>query len=298
MDAPTPELLSRLQTVLKARRPVSFQRPNGGYTPAERWIVRLDDGSSCFVKTGGRIWADRLRIEHDTYVGLQDASFLPRLLAWDDDGTQPILVLEDLSAATWPPPWTPQKIEQVLSALESVRRAEVPGVRRMIEIDTDFGRHWQLVAADPDPFLRLGLCSASWLSDSLVLLDATATSVELGGTDLLHNDLRSDNLCFIDDRVVIIDWDCACLGSGVLDIAAWLPSLHSEGGPLPEDILPGEPGLASAIAGYLAYYAGQFALNPRPSNVPNLRLAEARSALPWAVRALGLPPLDRENSPA
>ena len=258
--------------------------------------MRLEDGSGCFVKTGVDLWAERLRIEHDMYTGLQGASFLPRLLAWEDDGTQPILVLEDLSAATWPPPWTPQGIQDVLDTLASVRDARVPGIRRMIAIDTDFGRHWQVVAADPQPFLRLGLCTAAWLSNSLPLLDATATSVELGGTDLLHNDLRSDNLCFLDDRVVIIDWDSACLGNGILDIAAWLPSLHSEGGPLPENILASQPEMASAVAGYFAAYAGLSHLVDAP-HVRNIQLSQLCSALPWAARALDLPALDGPNAP-
>jgi thiamine kinase-like enzyme len=46
---------------------------------------------------------------------------------------------------------------------------------------------------------------------------------------LLHFDVRSDNLCFRDGRALLIDWNLACIGNPVVDVAAWLPSLHAEG---------------------------------------------------------------------
>ena len=98
-------LAARLQPFFGSRRPAAWRRPHGGYTPAERWLVTLGDGSSCFVKTGAGVWAARLRVEHEVYSRLQ-ADFLPRQLGWDDDGVAPLLVLEDLSDAFWPPPWT------------------------------------------------------------------------------------------------------------------------------------------------------------------------------------------------
>ena len=58
----------------------------------------------------------------------------------------------------------------------------------------------------------------------------------------MHIDVRSDNLCFSGDRVVLVDLNLVARANPLLDVAAWLPSLHSEGGPLPEDILPDEPG--------------------------------------------------------
>jgi hypothetical protein len=70
-------------------------------------------------------------------------------------------------------------------------------------------------------------------------------------------------------------------------VAAWLPSLHAEGGPAPEAILPDEPEAASLIAGFFAARAGL----PPPPTAPLLgevRLRQLRAALPWAVRALGL----------
>ncbi len=92
-----------------------------GYTPAERWVVRLSDGSSAFVKgavDGGT--AGGLRTEHRVYSTIE-AGYLPESIGWDDDGVSPVLLLEDLSSAYWPPPWRPGDVELVLDALAKVR---------------------------------------------------------------------------------------------------------------------------------------------------------------------------------
>ncbi|TMC71027.1 MAG: aminoglycoside phosphotransferase family protein, partial [Chloroflexi bacterium] len=43
-------------------------------------------------------------------------SFLPDFLGFDDQGELPALALEDLSAATWPPPWPEGSVESVARA--------------------------------------------------------------------------------------------------------------------------------------------------------------------------------------
>ena len=177
-----PELLLRLASLLSNRRCVAFRRPKGGYTPAQRWVVRLDDGSGCFVKTGVGRWAERLRDEHEVYTALAGSSFLPRLLAWDDDGVQPILVLEDLSAANWPPPWTEESVDTVLSTLATVRRSSVPGLRRCDEFASDLPESWSAVERDPKPFLSLGLCTSNWLAENIQALDDAARAVDLAAT--------------------------------------------------------------------------------------------------------------------
>ena len=81
-----------------------------------------------------------------------------------------------------------------------------------------------------------------------------------------------------------------------MDIACWLPSLHSEGGPPPEAILPDAPQWAATMSGFFAARAG----GPPIPNAPRVRevqLNQLRSALPWAARALDLPTLDGSNAP-
>ena len=106
----------------------------------------------------------------------------------------------------------------------------------------------------------------------------------------LHFDVRSDNICFRDGRAVLVDWNFACLGNPIADVAAWLPSLHAEGGPQPEEVLPEEAAeLAALLAGYFSAQAARPPI-PEAPHVRTLQLRQARTALPWAARALGLPP--------
>ena len=111
-----------------------------------------------------------------------------------------------------------------------------------------------------------------------------------------HLDVRSDNLCFRGGRAVLVDWNHAVVAHPDLDIAGWAPSLHAEGGPAPEEILPGAGPLAAVISGYFGERAGRPVI-PKAPRVREVQLRQLRTALPWAVRALGLPPLDGPASP-
>ena len=62
--------------------------------------------------------------------------------------------------------------------------------------------------------------------------------------------MRSDNLCLRDDRALLVDWNHVTRGNALFDVAAWLPSLASEGGPPPDDIRPEAGVFAAALAGY------------------------------------------------
>ena len=96
--------------------------------------------------------------------------------------------------------------------------------------------------------------------------------------------------------MLVIDWNFTCRGNGLLDLAFWLPSLHAEGGPEPERALPDAPGWAALIAEFFACRAGLPTI-PTAPRVREVQLAQLRTALPWAVRALGLPPLDGPAAP-
>lgn len=218
-----------------------------------------------------------------------DANFLPNVLAWDDDGSRPILILEDLSGAHWPPPWGPGLVERVGELLSRLRCA--PPMPDMTSLETyrDDLCGWRKVAEDPSPFLALGLCSPAWLAAALPSLRAAEGAARLEGEDFLHLDIRSDNLCFTRGRTILVDWNWACVGNGLFDLAAWLPSLHAEGGPGPESILPDEPEMAAALSGFWAARAG---LPPLGTRLRDLQLSQLRTALPWAARALGLAAID------
>jgi aminoglycoside phosphotransferase (APT) family kinase protein len=237
--------------------------------------------------------ADWFRDERFVYDALDGIPVLPRLLGWDDDGEAPLLALEDLSDARWPPPWNRPSVDAVLTALDALHaatpRADLPTAdARQFGLDS-----WSDVDADPAPFLATGICSPDWLAHNLPALAVASAAARIDGDHVLHFDVRSDNLCFTEERMLFVDWNHACMGNPVLDTASWLPSLEVEGGPAPEDVLaPDTPGLAeiaALLAGYFCARAGLPEI-PQAPHVRQLQREQAGTALPWASRMLGLPP--------
>ncbi len=283
--------------------PVSFSVvQGGGYTPARRLLIRFADGSRAFAKVAvSDLTSQWLRDEGRNYGLLGPRPFLTRLLAFDhgDETRRPLLVLDDLSAARWPPPWSPGDVDRVLATLSQVAScgAELPAGASLPRLADQRAMlaSWGRVATDPAPFLSLGLCTHDWLDKALPDLLRAEANAPLDGDDLLHNDVRSDNLCFVSsdtgggERAVLVDWNMAGRGNRKFDIATFLPILHAEGGLAPETVLPDAPEFAALLAGYWAARAG---LPPPPlaPRVRDVQRTQLVSALPWAARALGLPP--------
>lgn len=265
----------------------------GGYTPARRWVVRLGDGRSAFVKIAtDELTASWIRDEHVVYSILRGAPFMPAYLGFYDDGRRPVLALEDLSEATWPPPWDRKQVDAVLTCLGEVAATPPPdGLPRLDDDRLGLRRCWLQVERDPEPFLSLGLCSAAWLDEHLPTLRDSAATAPLAGSALLHSDVRSDNLCFRrDGTAALVDWNWASVGDPACDPVFWLASLRAEGGPEPEEVVPdAPPGLVSCLAGYMCFHAGLDEI-PTAPDVREVQRAQARIALPWAARALGLSP--------
>lgn len=262
------------------------------HTPARRWIVTLADGRRAFVKVAtDELTAAWVRDEHLVYSMLRGAAFMPEYVGFSDDGAHPVIALEDLSAALWPPPWTRANVDAVLETLDLVHGTRAPdGLPRADDSHLELGGGWAEVAREPGALLRLGLCSAEWLERNRRDLQAAAEAAPLAGEALLHFDVRSKNLCFrANGPAVLVDWNWASIGNPWIDVATWLPSLQAEGGPAPEDAAPGvPPELAALVAGFFCAHAAR----PAPATAPHVRglqLRQARTALPWAARALGLP---------
>ena len=264
---------------------------HGGYTPARRWVVALEDGRTVFVKVAtDELTASWLRDEHVTYSVLRGAPFMPGYVGWADDGERPVLVLEDLSAGRWPPPWDRAMVAAVLAALRQIAATPPPEGTSLAEDDArEVGGGWDEIAKDPSPFLALGLCEPAWLGTHLDALRAAAAEAPFAGDALLHFDVRSDNICIREGRAVLVDWNMATVGNPHLDVAFWLPSLQAEGGPRPEHVLPdADARLVTAVAAFFCARAGRPPI-PNAPRVREVQLSQARTALPWAARVLGLP---------
>ncbi|MEP6977490.1 MAG: phosphotransferase [Thermoleophilia bacterium] len=264
----------------------------GGYTLSDRFRVHLDGGGTAFAKVATtEPLAEWFRVEHRLYREIA-GPFMAELLGFDDDGKAPILLLEDLSDGIWPPPWPETGVQSVVSALAEIHATQPPEGLPVGEEWRELLMGWEEVATDAEPFLSVGIVSRPWLSAALPTLRAAAAEAQLAGDALLHLDVRSDNICLYRGRAYLVDWNWATVGNPLLDLAAWLPSLHAEGGPPPEDVIGDGAGeLASLLAGFFAAQAGK----PPPEGAPTVRavqFAQLQTALPWACRALGLPPPD------
>jgi hypothetical protein len=104
--------------------------------------------------------------------------------------------------------------------------------------------------------------------------------------------LRSDNLCLTPKGVKLIDWAEACRSAADVDLGFFLPSLAHEGGPEPDTIQPGRPDIAAVVSGFFAARAGLPDV-PKAPFVRRVQREQLGTALPWAIRALGLPPVAR-----
>jgi hypothetical protein len=78
--------------------------PGHGAPSHRRYVAQLSSGRTVFLKVAAVDYvAGWLRTERETYEAFRNHVFLPDLLGWDDDGDHPLLAIEDLSGATWPP---------------------------------------------------------------------------------------------------------------------------------------------------------------------------------------------------
>lgn len=270
----------RLAAIVGAS-PVAWVPRAGGYSTAERYTVDLDDGRRVFVKAADAEHMARwIRREHEVYSSLR-GSFIPELIGFDDDGVRPLLVIEDLSHGDWGTAWTPERVELVRRALSELSAATPPPGTESVRttLVNEFGR-WHAVEEDPAPFLSLGLRSRDWLEANLPELLAAAVAVPADGNALVHLDVRSDNLCTVDGRAVLVDWNWLSVGAPELDLACWACSLRLEGGPQPWELLPRSLEFAAFIAGFFAAVAGL----PAPETAPTVRDFQARQlavALDW-----------------
>lgn len=279
---------SEIERIVGARV-VGLEHVEGrGYTHAGRHRAFLDDGHAVFVKSAvDELSAGWLRTEIGVYTKLR-ASFLPAFHGWAEHDGLPLIVLEDLGGAHWPPPWRDGDVDAVRRALQQLAATPPPeGIQRVPRDELAF--EWREVERDPEPFLATGMVSRAWLEEHLAPLRDAAERATFDGDALLHLDVRSDNLALRGGQAVLVDWNWVCVGNGVLDVVGWAPSLHFEGGPRPEELVAGD-GVAELAAALAGLWAARVGLPPPPT-APRVRVGQRQQlsvALPWACRLLGI----------
>lgn len=290
----------RCEAVLE--RPIlRARRVRGGYTAALRLVVEHPDNRSTFLKIAtSNHTADWLRSEARAYAALE-GPFLPAFVAFDDgpDEAAPILALEDLSHAHWPPPWQTQQVERLSDAVTALGRCTprttlaLPRVSQLPMLT----RGWHEIAKDPSPFLSLQLVTPLWLERAQPLLLSMDLERELDGDTLVHLDVRSDNCCFAGERTLLIDYNWLSRGHPAVDLACAAPSMHLEGVSEARSLAVRHLPSLVAVAGYFASHAGLPSPAGARSDLRGKQLACCRVTLKWLATELQLPPPDGPNAP-
>lgn len=268
----------------------------GGWSVAVRAVLDLEDGRRVFPKLGDVPDTQRaIREEIGVYEVLGPRPFLPRLLS--ADLTVPVLVLESLEDAVWPPPWSEASLRALDRLCDEI--AATPGPVGLPTVTSWVARErgWRQVADDPEPLVRTGLVSERWLAAHVPTLAAAAASAPTEGTSLQHGDLRSDNLAVRGDRGIAVDWNGAMRGDARWDRMCLVHTLQMEGVGTVDDLAPdADPAIIAWVAGFFAARAGL----PPPEGAPRVRpfqRAQLKVVLPWTCRLLGLAPPEPGHPP-
>ncbi|MGV8831755.1 MAG: phosphotransferase [Devosia sp.] len=285
MSVPHEALRNRIEAIL-GFQVVEWTLVHRGYTATRRYVAR-SGSQSAFIKIGtSAITAGMVNREIAIYRSLT-APFMPSLVGASTDPIEPVLVIENLSSAAWPPPWPTPRLSVVLEQIKEMHRT-VSDLEAKTLLNDQRKAGWLTVAREPAPFLSLGLASREWLEKSLPTLIDAEQRCQLHGNSLTHLDLRSDNICIHEGQVKFVDWAEAGTGNAAVDLGFFLPSLAFEGGPSPDKIMPSAPEVAALISGFFAARAGLPTIPDAPF-VRRVQLEQLSTALPWAQRALELP---------
>jgi hypothetical protein len=286
----------------------------GGYGPTPTYRLRLADGRRAFFKgtcpTSNDFMRRALASEERNLSALRGlvGRWMPQVLGAFVLGEWHAVLLEDLGRRT-APPWTPALARRVLRAYAEFHLATLgepmPSLKPLGDELLGAAYLWEW--AEGNAFASVAALAGSaspdarrWLTRSLPTLAATAQALHGDGLPraLLHGDTRSDNLRFVDDRLVLLDWPHVVAGRPEFDVAMFAQSVTLESGLDPDvllgwygDVLPLEPAIVDAS---VAAGAGYFAWHCWKEDIPGLprlrgfQRRQLKVTLAWAARRLGL----------
>ncbi len=138
-----------------------------------RAVAELSDGRTARLKIAtSAATADWLRAERRAHAAL-DGPFVPRLVAFDagTESAAPILAIEDLSQAHWPPPRQSGQVQRLSDAITALAHGTLgqPVRRPRVSELTVLTHGWHEVARNPTPPLSLQIATARWLDVPLPL---------------------------------------------------------------------------------------------------------------------------------
>jgi hypothetical protein len=239
------------------------------------------------------------RREGDISAALPPSPLLPRLIDLYDDGRWVALAFEAVSGRLPHHPWDERELLRVLTALVQLHDALTPSPVAAVAPTSEHLRAafsgWRSLAGMTRAPAALDAWSERHL-DQLAELEGAWPEASLG-TTLIHGDVRSDNVLIGDDAVVFVDWPHASVGSPLLDLVEWAPSVTLEGGPQPEDLLArfpvartADPGVITALVAAWGGFLTVHALRPPPPGLPTVRAfqdAQGQVARSWLQHRTG-----------
>lgn len=163
----------------------------GGFTHTHLSRVFMVDGRTAIAKAAtDQRTAEDVRYEHGV-LSRYALDFMPRVVAFAD-GELPLLVIEDLSDARWPPPWP--AVEPFFTIVDQL--GEVDADADVLPLRDDKLPTWEQVLAKHEAVERMGGVPSGWLEMAAPVLAASAARATVEGTKLLHADIWHSNVCF------------------------------------------------------------------------------------------------------
>lgn len=292
----------------------------GSLSSSAGYVLEFDSGLKVFAKGSHpdemSHGTQHIRTEIRAYEYLpvlKDVA--PRLYSWvsdnDEDGWTLGLwqyIAQDTKADI------AARIPDIIKSIARVHGAEVPeGAvpdargHNYVGQFLDGGKKWRRIEADAAiraKFTALfedAALAAEWLARNLSALCALQqeASTRAFSEGLIHGDLRLDNILFVKDRSLLVDWPNACLAPRVFDLVMFFSHLESAGFGAAENFLPlydaaagtdfalSRSGEIAAMAGAMSGYFADQAYRTVPDKLPRLRWMQKSllcAQLRWLAR--------------
>ena len=293
----------------------------GGYSPSASYKVKLADGRVVYVKGGNHNLNphgyEALNLEIAAYRQTpQLEKVAPRILADVSCEGWVLLALSAVESPTPSLPWTEDKLRALMATLKTLYSlfTEKPSHLPLVEDEAQNAtlyrgeRGWGVLMSEGLlPALASHTPSPSAFEDWVMrhyplLREMEQKASGLGGVrQVMHLDLRSDNILFEQDqRAVILDWPNICWGPLVFDLTYLVNGITSEGGPKQGELVTliyKELGLnwsdqdwlisAANVAGYLAQAGARSEVDVMP-RLRTLQRMHLMACLPWIAELAGL----------
>ncbi len=263
---------------------VDLHTLGGGYTKTGIIRANLSNGLSVVAKIAtDQRTASEIRFEADV-LGSYRLGCMPELIGFDD-AEAPLLLLEDLSSAQWPPPWLNPGL--LFSTITEVGSHEAPAW--IPSLRDDRLPSWDLVMSRRREVVATGVVSDEWLTSAAARLDESAASISVEGNALLHADIWSGNVCFNKRGAVLIDWAGAAAGNSDYDLGTAYLDVYASTERLPAFDWPGRRAMSAVLAAMKCHAVTLGTPDWATPDWHDKQVEGLSFALQWAAREHDLP---------